>query len=77
MKKTIDFKRFALQNLVLIGIVTLCIVTAVKEPLFLSKDNFSGGSIAHWFTAWCFPRPPQRPDIGKIRGEEYRLRSSL
>lgn len=41
MKKTIDFKRFALQNLVLIGIIILCIVTAVKEPLFLSKDNFT------------------------------------
>lgn len=41
MEKTVNVKRMALQNLVLLGIVVLCVVTAIVEPLFLSQGNFT------------------------------------
>lgn len=41
MNKRINFKRFAMQNLVLLGILVLCIVTVFVEPAFLSKANMN------------------------------------
>lgn len=41
MKNTIHAKSFLMNNLVLIGIVVLCVVTAIVEPVFLSQDNFT------------------------------------
>lgn len=41
MKNTIQAKSILMNNLVLIGIVLLCVVTAVVEPLFLTQDNFT------------------------------------
>ena len=41
MEKTINVKKIVLQNLVLLGIIVLCIVTAIVEPLFLTQDNFT------------------------------------
>ena len=39
MKKTTALKQIALQNLVPLGILALCLLTAVLEPLFLSREN--------------------------------------
>ena len=41
MGKSIDVKKFLLHNLVLLGIVVLCVVTAIVEPLFLTQNNFT------------------------------------
>lgn len=41
MQKRVNLRRFMMQNLVLIGILILCVVTAIVEPAFVSKENFT------------------------------------
>lgn len=41
MLKRINYKNFFLQNLVLIGIIALCTVTAIAEPAFLTGNNLT------------------------------------
>lgn len=39
--KQAQIRRFLMQNLVLVGILLLCVVTAIVEPAFISKANFT------------------------------------
>lgn len=41
MEKTINIKNFVMHNLVLLGIVLLCFVTAIVAPSFLTQSNLT------------------------------------
>lgn len=41
MIKKINAKRFLIRNLVLLGIIVLCVITAFIEPNFLTAGNFT------------------------------------